>query len=290
MIGTRLTEILLEKGHKVRHLGRTRHGNPTVEEYTWDLDGMTIEQGALDGTDVVVHLAGAGIAGKRWTKKRKKEIIDSRVQTARLLVAEMNKAGTKAGLFISPSAIGYYGAITIDNYLMEDAPAGDDFLAHVCKEGEAAAEAASAVSGRVVVFRIGFLLSDRGGALKTFALPVKFGVGAPLGTGNQWLSWVHLDDLCRMVLFAIENPLVGTFNAVAPNPVTNKEMVREIAKVKKRPVFLPPLPGFMLKLVLGEMATAVLEGPRVSSQKIQSAGFRFLYENIHPALEDLKRV
>lgn len=288
LIGRRLTEILQAIGHQVRHLSRRPAPDAPVPTYHWDPAAGTLDTAALDNLDAIVHLAGAGVADQRWTDVRKSEIVDSRVETARLLREALQTRNQSLPAFLSASAVGYYGADTGDRRLTEDAPPAHDFLAYVTQMWEAAADTFAEGGTRVVKLRIGVVLSADGGALPQLARPVRWGAGAPLGTGQQYLSWVHIDDVARMFAFALETPtLSGTYNAVGPTPVTNDTFTHVVAEVLDRPYFLPPVPGFLLYLALGEMATVVLGGNRVSSEKIAAAGFTYRYPELTHALSGL---
>lgn len=289
LIGNRLTRLLLENQYEVVHLSRkANEGHP--KSYAWDVETGTLDKNAFDGVEAVIHLAGAGVADRRWTVKRKKEILDSRVQSTQLLAEFLKAHNPVVRSFISASAIGYYGFGLTNEVFTEESKPGSDFLAEVVKAWEHEADKIQELGIRTVKLRIGIVLSKEGGALKQIAKPIRWGVGAPLGTGRQYMSWIHIDDLCRMFLFAVENDnLVGTFNAAGVQPVTNKEFTRAVAVVLNKPLLLPPVPDFLLKLLLGEMADLILQGSVVSSAKIQKAGFVFHYPYLAPALTDLLR-
>ena len=286
LIGTRLTEMLLSNGHVVSHLGRARH-EKKVRSFIWDVGRQQLDENALKDIDTIIHLAGAGIADQRWTEKRKQEILDSRILSTRLLYRTLANGNHSVKTVVMASAIGYYGFGHSDGIFTETSKHGNDFLAQVTHQWENEAVKLQAVA-RLVTMRIGIVLSEKGGALKEMANPVKYFVGAPVGSGNQCLSWIHIDDLCRMFMKAVDDQsLQGVYNAVGPYPVTNRELTKAIGRVLHRPVILPPVPGFLLKLVLGEMADLVLKGSRVSSEKIQAAGFTFQFNTLEEALENL---
>jgi uncharacterized protein (TIGR01777 family) len=246
-----------------------------------------MDERAFEGVTTVVHLAGAGVADARWTPERKKEILDSRVKSTLLLKKALAQQ-PQVTTVVAASAIGYYGFGTSAAWLTEESEAGSDFLADVTRQWEATVEELSDTGVRVVKLRIGIVLSAKGGALKEIAKPVRWGVGAPLGTGAQWMSWIHLDDLCAIFIYAIENPhLRGTYNAVGPEPATNREMTKAIAHVLRKPLWLPPVPGVVLQLLVGEMAAMVLNGSRVSPAKIIESGFSFQYPELSAALKNL---
>jgi len=287
LVGKRLQELLESKGHHVSFLSRKKSSGKT-KTYLWDVQMGYMEAGALENTDVIVHLAGAGVFDKSWTKEYKKEILDSRVLSTKLLCNAVKSTPNKVETFISASAIGIYGADTGDELLTEESKLGNDFLANVTKEWEASVDLSN-TDVRRCTFRIGIVLSSQGGALASLAKPIKNFVGAPLGNGNQFVSWIHIDDLCNMIIQAIENEKYsGVYNAVAPNPVTNKFLTQEIAKTLKKPIWLPNVPAFILKFILGaEKALILLGGNKVSSKKIENAGFHFTYSNLTITLRKL---
>lgn len=287
LVGKRLTELLLQKGYQVSHLGRRkRDGN--VPSFVWDIEKGFMDSKALDDVDTIIHLAGAGVAEKRWTASRKKEILESRTKSTALLFETLKKEKHILPTVISASAIGYYGFGLSDEVFTEERKPGSDFLAQVTRQWEEEVDKISMLGIRVVKLRIGIVLSEKGGALTEMAKPIKLGVGSPLGTGKQYLTWIHLDDLCEMFIKAIEDQLMkGAYNAVGPEWVTNAEMTRSIAKVLKKPLWLPPIPDFVLKMVLGEMADMVLNGSKIASDKIQRTGFKFKFIKLEDALRDL---
>lgn len=287
LVGSRLTELLLSKKMEVVHVGRTKR-NGSVPSFAWDVDKQQMDAKALAGVDTIIHLAGAGVADKRWTPTRKKEILDSRVQSTRLLYQILKEEKHSVKNIVSASAIGYYGFGLSDQLFTEDSQPGTDFLASVTTEWEKEVDAIRELEIRVVKIRIGIVLSNKGGALKEMARPIQFGVGAPLGTGQQVMSWIHIDDLCEMFCKAIEDrSLTGAYNGVAPNPVTNAELTKAIASVLKKPLWLPNVPPFVLRLLVGEMADIVVNGSKVSAEKILATRFKFQYSQIDDALRNL---
>jgi uncharacterized protein len=287
LIGARLTELLYEKGHRIAHLSRSRRSGKATT-FLWDPSKNKMDNEALQAADAIIHLAGEGLAEKPWTEKRKQEIIKSRTESTRLLYEVLNKGNYPVKTFVSASAIGYYGVADANRLFTEDDNRGTDFLANVVYHWENAVDQISTLGIRVVKIRTGIVLSEQGGALKELIKPVKFYVGAPLGSGEQVMSWIHLDDLCRIFIKAVEDEtLQGAYNGVAPNPVTNKEFTRSLGKVLHKPIILPGVPSFALKFLLGEMAGMVLKGAKISSAKIQKAGFQFKFSNLENALSDL---
>lgn len=287
LVGTRLTDLLLQKGYQVSHLGRSsRLGN--VPSYTWDIEKGKVDPQSFVGVDAIIHLAGAGVADRRWTNARKQEILESRTKSTALLYKSLAESTHSVNTVISASAIGFYGFGLEDEVVDEEAQPGTDFLAQVTQEWEREVDKIIALNIRVVKLRIGIVLSEKGGALVEMARPVRWGVGAPLGTGKQYLSWIHLDDLCGMFINAVENSAMkGAYNAVSGNWVTNQELTSMIAKILRRPLWLPNIPAFVLKLLIGEMAGMVLNGSKISADKIKQAGVEFNFSNLEEALKEL---
>lgn len=289
LIGSRLTELLMQRGYLVSHLGRGVKSG-AVPSFSWNIEKETLDSQALVGIDTIIHLAGAGIADKPWSTQRKKEILESRTHSTQLLFKELAKGNHSVSSFISASAIGYYGFSLKETELTEESSPGHDFLATVTGLWEEEIDKLSTLQLRVAKVRIGIVLSEKGGALKPMLLPIKLGLGSPLGSGRQMLSWIHLDDLCNMFIHLAEkDQLSGAFNGTGPYAVSNKEFTKAIAKELGRPLFLPNIPSFVLKLLLGEMADLVLQGSVVSSQKIQNSGFAFRFSSLGEALENLLR-
>lgn len=290
LVGGRLTELLLANDYTVSHLSRSpASSSARVPTYRWDIKEQYIDPQALAGADYVIHLAGAGVADQRWTEERKQAILSSRTESTKLLhdaIAQTEDTTVKA--FLSASAVGIYGADTGEQLLTEESLAANDFLARVVVHWEAAVGTIAALGIRTVKYRIGIVLSPNGGALPPIAQTVRWGVGAPLGSGEQYLSWIHIDDVCRLFMHGLENEdMAGVYNAVGPQPVTNRALTKAVAQVMHRPLWMPNVPGFALKLALGEMASAVLGGNRVSSQKVTDAGFHHKFDKLEVALADL---
>lgn len=287
LVGTRLSQLLLDAGYQVIHLGRKKARKGSIITYQWNIAEKTIEVEALLRADHIVHLAGAGVVDARWTPARKAEIISSRVDTATLLIEQLKQNNLAPKTWVSASAVGYYGNRG-QELVDETAAPGNDFLAEVCKAWETAVQPVRQLGTRLVINRIGIVLSTQGGALPQTAKPIQFGIGASLGDGTQFVPWVHIDDLCRQFIFAIQNPkLEGIYNATAPTPVTNKELTESIAEALGKKTIPAPAPAFVLRLAMGEMADAILGGQRTSSMKIQDAGFTFQHPILVPALKDV---
>ncbi|OQP47778.1 TIGR01777 family protein [Niastella yeongjuensis] len=293
-IGKSLSKVLVEKQHEVIIL--TRHPRPAsgaVSYAAWDPANQSIDIAALQKADFIINLAGAGVADKRWSKKRKKEIVDSRVQSGQLLVKAMQENTNKVQAVISMSGIGFYGDDNKRNpsqkFFTESDPADPGFLGDTCVQWENAIRPVTALNKRLVIFRCGIVLSNEGGALAEFKKPVKAGVATFFGSGDQVTSWIHIDDVCRLFALAIEKERIrGEYNMVAPEPVTNKHLMLTLAKKMKGKFYIPVyVPSFLLKLVLGELSIEILKSARVSCEKIKSSGFQFLFPTLEVALDDL---
>ncbi|MGA7991255.1 MAG: TIGR01777 family oxidoreductase [Thermoanaerobaculia bacterium] len=287
-IGPKLCERLVARGHDVvaltRDASRSRdHVHPKVRVASW-AEGAAWE-GFVDGAGALVNLAGETIA-QRWTASAKDRIATSRLQAAARLRAAVDKAAQKPGVLVNASAVGFYGPHG-DEILAEDAPAGNDFLARLCVDWEAAARSLEPLGLRVVMLRTGIVLGAGGGALAKMLPPFKAFAGGPLGTGKQWMSWIHEGDLVELFVFAIENPAVsGPLNATAPNPVTMRDFATALGRALHRPSFAKA-PAVAIRLALGEMATVVLDGQRVVPKKALDLGFTFRFTDVLAALRDV---
>lgn len=292
LVGRALSHYLVDQGHKCIVLTRNTGSWPSLKGIryaAWDLGTGMYEAAAFEQADYIVNLAGAGVADKRWTDARKKEIRDSRVKGGALLVNALQTVSHNIKAVISASAIGYYGAdpvIPNTRPFTENDPAASGFLGTTCRDWEAAVQPITEMNIRMVTLRIGIVLSRKGGALKEFLKPLRFGVAAVLGNGKQMISWIHLDDLVRMIAYAIEQEtMTGVYNAVAPAPVNNYQLTGQLAKLKNKFYIPLKVPAFVLKTMMGEMSEEILKSATVSAAKIQSAGFGFLYKDIRSALE-----
>lgn len=284
LVGSALIPKLKAKGYKVSILSRSESMKETTR--IWDYKKEYLDPRAFDGVDTIVHLAGAGVADKKWTSERKDEIYNSRTKTSLLLYNELEKREHQVKTFIAASAIGLYGSDTGNRIVKEDAPVGNDFLAHVTDAWDTATNKVKSLGIRLAQIRIGVVLSEKGGALKELLKPP---VAAPLGKGDQYMSWIHIDDLCDMIIYAIDNTEIeGAYNGVGPKPQTNKDYTKVAAKAFKKPYLPIAVPSKVLKVMLGEMSTIVLGGSRVSSEKIQKTGFQFKFPKLPDALQDLK--
>jgi uncharacterized protein (TIGR01777 family) len=291
LIGTHLTRLLQQRGYTVAYLTRSTpdHLPAGVRAYRWDYRAGTLDEAALRQADYLIHLAGAGVADGRWTEERRREIIESRTLTTQLLARKLREVPHRVQAFVCASAIGYYGADTGTEWISEQYTPGLDFLAEVTVAWEEAADAVAALGIRTVKLRTGIVLSTEGGALAKLLVPIRLGVGSPLGTGQQYQSWLHIDDMAGMYLEALENPTwSGAYNAVAPAPVTNAELTRTTAEVLGKPFWAPHVPAWALRALYGEMAVVVLGGNYILNQRIRlETDFEYRYPTLRPALEDL---
>jgi uncharacterized protein (TIGR01777 family) len=286
LIGKHLCKLLKQKGHSVSILSRIKSSNSNT--FYWNVEDNFIDPEAFINIDYIIHLAGAGIADKRWTKPRKAELINSRVNSTNLLFQKIKELNPNLKAFISASGIGYYGATTTDKISNEEDKPGNDFISKICTLWEKAANQFNSLHIRTVVFRTGIVLTKKGGAFEKITKPIKLGFGAALGSGHQYMPWIHIDDLCSMYIEAIENQKIkGIYNAVSPEHTSNKSFTKSIAEVLKKPIWLPNIPSSILKIIFGKMAIILLEGSRVSSKKIVTTGFNFRYPKLKIALENL---
>lgn len=293
LVGKRLTSLLVEKGYKViilsRNIDKLQH-NGAVSFAKWDIDKQTIDLKALQTADYIIHLAGAGVVAKRWTESYKREILESRTKSSKLITDSLKLHSNQVKAVVSSSAIGWYGPDKnpVIPFTEDDVPAAD-FLGQTCVSWEESISHASESGARVCKLRTGIVLSKEGGALAEFIKPIRFGLAAILGNGNQKISWIHIDDLCRMFIYAMENNSIsGSYNAVANKPVSNKELTLTLARAIKGRFFTPfYVPAFLLKLVLGGSSIEVLKSTTVNNAKIKAAGFTFLYPSVESAIGEI---
>lgn len=293
-VGSRLVEVLQQQGHQVLVLTRnldtarrlfpaTAFPNLEIIPYTPTESGAW--QQSISGCTGVVNLAGAPLADERWTASRKQEILDSRQLGTRRIVEAIAAAQSKPDVLVNASAVGYYG--TSETTTFDDAsPAGNDFLAQVCQAWEAEAQQVKQTGTRLVILRLGIVLG-KGGALGKMLLPFKLFAGGPLGSGRQWFSWIHIDDVVNLIVQGLTDlQMQGTFNATAPNPVRMSQLCQDLGEVLGRPSWLP-VPDFALELLLGEAAQVVLEGQQALPKRTLETGFNYQYATLKPALQQV---
>ncbi|AKA34169.1 TIGR01777 family oxidoreductase [Flagellimonas lutaonensis] len=290
LVGTALVDLLLAEGHTVHYLTTRKQKIENKEKrkgFYWDPANGELDMAALEGVSAIINLAGASIS-QRWTAKNKKKILNSRLQSLETLYNALERSqNTNIKMLVTASAIGIYPSSASKFYDENEKGVDDSFLGQVVKAWESKADTFTKLNLKVAKIRIGLVLSTKGGALPSLVRPIKYYVGAPLGSGNQWQSWIHIDDLAQLFVFVIKKGLAGVFNGVAPNPVTNAKLTKEAGKVLERPLWLPNVPKWVLRLVLGEMSYVVLASQRVSSKKIEERGFVFEYANVGGALQNL---
>lgn len=288
LVGTRLTEILLEKGYNVSHLSRKQDLTPKVKKYRWDPTNSFIDINSLQNVDYIIHLAGAGVADKRWTDERKAEILSSRINSTKLLFKALSNGKHKIKSVISASAIGYYGFSSSKKIFEEKDKPSNDFLANVTKLWEDEVDKINQLNIRTVKLRIGVVLTNKGGALPKIVMPIKLFAGSSLGSGEQIVSWIDLDDLCNMFVYAIENSnMNGAYNAVAPNPISYSELTEIIGKVLNRPIWPISVPRFLLKIAVGEMEVVVSESCNVRNKRIaEETDFKYRFTNVLDCLKE----
>jgi uncharacterized protein (TIGR01777 family) len=290
LIGQALTSLLLERGYKVIILTRKPEAgtNKAVSYAHWDLKTQTIDQTAIQEADYIVHLAGANVGEKRWTAARKQEIVESRTQSSELIYTALKTFPNKVKKVISASATGYYGQYKGHVFTETDPPA-TDYLGNTTSLWEAHISKVASLDKKLVILRTGIVLSREGGALKEFYKPLQFGFATVLGSGDQFVPWIHIHDLVRLYFSAIvDDKMEGIFNAVSPNPVTNKELILAMARIAKGRSFMTTyVPAFALKIALGEMSIEVLKSVKASPEKVQKEGFQFSYPTIELAMEQL---
>jgi uncharacterized protein len=289
-VGTTLTQKLAQEGNEVTLLTRSIKSHPAALQGVSYVEGDPTQKGRwqekIADQDVVINLAGASIF-RRWSDTAKKLIWDSRIETTRNLVEALSAREGKETYLFSTSAVGYYG-FHEDEVLDESSPLGGGFLADLSKEWESAAMKAKDYGVRVILMRFGIVLGRRGGALQQMITPFKWWMGSPLGTGKQWFSWIHEQDLVDIFLYIIkEKQISGAVNCAAPNPVTNRELTQAIGEVMGKPTFMPAVPGFVMSLMLGEFGSVLLKGQRVLPKRLLDAGFRFSFPDLRSALKDL---
>ncbi len=287
LIGTRLSELLEDRGYAVLHLSRKQNLSARFPAYRWDITKQEIEEEAIKKADYIINLAGAGVADKPWTSARKEIIIKSRTEGARLIKSALSANGHSIKAYIAASAVGFYGNRG-DQLMDEQAKAGTGFLSESTILWEEASKEVGSLGMRTVLIRTGIVLSTKGGALAKMLLPLNFLVSTYFGNGKQWYSWIHIDDICGVFIRALEDAsMEGIYNGVAPNPARNKELARLLAKANPMPALVLPAPAFILKLIFGEMSHAILDSTKVSADRLRDSGFEFLHPDLLAALIDL---
>lgn len=289
LLGKRLIPKLIDLGHEIVLLSRSEgqmsiHGQ-SIPKYKWNIKTQEIDDKAFDGIDYMIHLAGKNV-NVRWSKKNKEEIVNSRTQSAKLLIDKIEELKIPLKKFISAGGISIYGE-TYGKAMNETQDKSNDFLANVCKEWEKSVSRISSLNIPVVIFRIGVVLSNEGGAFKLMKFPFKFGFGSPLGSGEQYLPWIHIEDATNAFVHAVQEDMKGIYNLASPNPCTNSFFSKSLAKVMKVPYFMPKVPSFILRTFLGTRSWIVLAGTRASVDKILNEKFAFQFANLEDALKDL---
>ena len=289
LIGQQIVKVCQEQGISINYLttNKSKIKNDTnYQGFYWNIVNQEIDKACFKNVDAIIHLAGASVS-KRWTPEYKNEILSSRINGTQLLINDLKGESHNIKQVVSASGIGIYPNSLINYYEESFKEVDNSFLGDVVKAWEGAVNGFSEVGIAVSKIRIGLVLSNEGGALPQMSKPIRFGVGAAFGNGKQWQSWIHIQDLANMFIYIIKSKLIGTYNGVAPNPVSNKELTRTAAKVLCRPLILPNIPKFLMKKVLGEMHLLLFSSQRVSSKKIEDKGFYFGYHHLKPALENL---
>ena len=287
LIGTALTKLLQDEGYTVRYLSRNPQKISRVPAFLWNVEEHYIDLKAFENVDIVVHLAGENIAHGRWTKRRKELIYKSRVEGAKLILSYKSRYNLGFKAFISSSAIGFYGTFNSEEIFTEDSPAGDDFLARVAQEWEEAVWEFYKNGVRVGIVRTGVVLAPNGGLMQKLLPLARLGLLSPLGSGKQYVPWIHIDDLLRIYLMLIRSDQSDVFNGVAPQFDTFADLVHELMKLLGKKVWLPNVPEFAVKLLFGEMSSIMLYGSRVSAEKLLKAGFEFKFGDLTTALRDI---
>lgn len=288
LIGEYLSAMLKEKGYAVSLLSRKENKESIYPVYLWDLDRNYIDGNAIKNADYVINLSGANIAEKRWSKRQKENILQSRTKSIKLISDVLFKTDHNVIGFFSASAVGYYGNQISDKVFQEDDLASNDFLSQICVNWENEVKTIASQNIRTVIVRTGVVLSNNGGAFVKMLKPVQMGLGAAVGSGNQYVPWIHIYDLCMIYLKAIEdNSFTGIYNGVAPEYQTNYDFTKELCKTIKKPFWPIKIPSFVLKAALGGMSQLVLKGNKIGSEKIKEAGFKFLYPNLKDAFKEL---
>ena len=285
MVAKKLVEFLSDS-YSFRFLTRKA---TSPNQFEWDIPNKKIDVKAFEGVQHIIHLAGANISDRRWTKKQKTNILSSRIESAQLILSTLKALNMNLDTFISASAVGIYDSKPSEKVFSEEDTKGSDFLAEVCTKWEASAQSFKneQIAKNVIILRLGVILAKNEGALLKLTAVIKKGLGSALGTGKQQFSWIHLEDMVRLIEFSLTKENVqGTFNAVAPEHISNEELTKKLAHKLKKRLFLPNVPAFVLKLIFGEMASVLLTGNKVSPNKIIAEGITFKYKTIDEAIDD----
>ena len=286
-VGRQLSQMLIQNGYEVAWLTRGKSTQNQIKTFNWDIKTGFIDEQAIAFADVIVNLAGAGVADKKWTKTYKQELFDSRITATALIAQALQKNTRHVKAYIAASAIGIYGNNTSLN-TNENDDAATNYLAQLCSDWENSTQSIAKLGIRTATVRVGVVLGLEGGFVKQVSALTNYYLGAALGSGMQYTSWIHLNDLCRMFIWLIEHEnLTGIYNGVAPNPVSNKTLTKLLAKQLHKPIILPNAPAFILKLIFGEMASMLLASQHVSAQKIIATGFNFKFDTAENALANL---
>lgn len=288
LVASHLSEELSRRDIDHAFMSTSKDEFKGKKSYRWNIERREIDPKALDDVTHIVHLAGARIADKRWTRSRKKELMDSRIDSADLLLSTSKENGNKLKAFISASAIGYYGAVTSEHIFTEEDQPGNDFLSEICIEWEKAADQFALLGVRVVKIRTAIVLASEHSALQKLVKPIRNGIGAPLGNGNQYFPWIHIDDLIKVYMEAIsDDTFTGVYNACSPNETTNKVLTNLIAKILGKKLISRKIPAAAIKLAFGELSVSLLEGSRVSPTKLLATGFSFEHPDLEESLRGL---
>ena len=292
LIGTALSKFLLSRGYQVIILTRNpkpqKNTTPGISYAVWDVKEQKVHEDAFKKANYIIHLAGAGVADKPWTEKRKGEIVESRTRSSELLIKALTNIPNNIISVVSASAIGWYQQNKSYQSVETDPPA-TDFLGETCVAWENAIKPVEELGKRLVILRTGIVLSNEGGAFPAFKRPIQYGIAGILGNGKQLISWIHIEDLCRLYLEAmVNNNWSGVYNAVSPSPVNNRKFTMELAKKMKGSFFIPiPVPNFILRIKLGDRSDEVLKSSNISANKVKQQGFQFIYPTIDSAFTDL---
>lgn len=288
LVGKALTEKLLSEDHEVRILSRNPSQGTRVKSFYWNVEKNEIDEKAFEGLDHIVHLAGAGIGDERWTTTRKNEIIDSRVKSMQVVSGIVHKKNIRLKSFVGASAIGFYGMNTTEKIYVETDYGGNDFLSDVCLQWENSYHLIQDYSNKNCILRTAVVLSSRGGALKKLIPLFKSGLGSALGSGKQYMPWIHIDDLVSVYMKALFDPeYVGIYNAVSSEHITNSGFFRQLADVLSKPFFMPSVPGFALRVIFGKMADILLTDSRINNQKLLNTSFQFRFPMLQNALKEI---